>query len=65
MMTSRETSRCNVSYETLDHLQTELLIETVSTQIHDYIAEAVGDVDDRVHRIFKDIALKTSLYIVS
>ncbi|KAG9670228.1 hypothetical protein KCU99_g445, partial [Aureobasidium melanogenum] len=36
----------------------------LSTQIHDYIAEAVGDVDDRVHRIFKDIALKTSLYIL-
>ncbi|KAG9524234.1 hypothetical protein KCV07_g2088, partial [Aureobasidium melanogenum] len=36
----------------------------LSIQIHDYIAEAVGDVDDRVHRIFKDVALKTSLYIL-
>lgn len=46
-------------------LLSELLIMTVSTQIHDYIEEAVGNVDDRVHRIFKDVALRTSLWIVS
>lgn len=43
----------------------QLLIMTVSGQIHDYIQEAVGNVDGRVHRIFKDVALKTSLWIVS
>ncbi|KAH0370241.1 hypothetical protein KCU65_g2682, partial [Aureobasidium melanogenum] len=36
----------------------------LSTQIHGYIEEAVGGVDDRVHRIFKDIALKASLWIL-
>lgn len=36
----------------------------LSTQIHGYIEEAVGGVDDRVHKIFKDIALRTSLWIL-
>lgn len=43
----------------------ELLIMTVSTQIHSYMEEAVGKVDDRVHRIFKDVTLITSLWVVS
>ncbi|KAG9654801.1 hypothetical protein KCU64_g6968, partial [Aureobasidium melanogenum] len=36
----------------------------LSARIQDYIEEAVGNVDDRVHRIFKDVALRTSLYIL-
>lgn len=44
---------------------TKQLTKIVSTRIHDYIEEAVGGVDDRVHRIFRDVTLKTSLYIVS
>lgn len=64
-MFMRETSQHNVSYTPLQDLRTDLLTKTVSTQIHGYIEEAVGGVDDRVHKIFKDIALRTSLWIVS
>ncbi|KAG9598659.1 hypothetical protein KCU77_g5584, partial [Aureobasidium melanogenum] len=35
----------------------------LSAQIHDYIEEAVGNVDDRIRRMFKDVALRTSLYL--
>ena len=65
MMTSiRETSPRNVSYADLRQLRIDLLIEAVSVRIYDYIEEAVGNVDERVHRLFKDVALRTSLYIV-
>ncbi|KAH0281385.1 hypothetical protein KCU91_g311, partial [Aureobasidium melanogenum] len=36
----------------------------LSVRIYDYIEEAVGNVDERVHRLFKDVALRTSLYIL-
>ncbi|KAG9850784.1 hypothetical protein KCU98_g3402, partial [Aureobasidium melanogenum] len=37
---------------------------SLQPRIQDYIEEAVGNVDDRVHRLFKDVALRTSLYIL-
>ncbi|CAD0095787.1 unnamed protein product [Aureobasidium vineae] len=39
-------------------------MKTVSDRIDEYIEEAVGGVDDRTHRIFKDVVLNAGLWIL-
>ncbi|KAK6001933.1 hypothetical protein QM012_002423 [Aureobasidium pullulans] len=47
-----------------NHIYARDFLVQLSAQIHDYIEEAVGNVDDRVQKIFNDVALRTSLWIL-